>query len=123
MAAIHSKDTKPEKTVRRIVHALGYRYRLHDPKLPGCPDLVFASRNKVIFVNGCFWHRHKGCKKASTPKTRTAFWETKFSSNIARDRRTRRELNQIGWSALTVWQCELKDLAKLTERIHEFLEN
>jgi DNA mismatch endonuclease (patch repair protein) len=123
MAAVRSKDTKPEMGVRRIVHALGYRYRLHDPKLPGRPDLVFASRHKTIFVHGCFWHRHTGCRYATTPKTRTAFWEAKFFSNIARDRRTRRELKKRGWAVMTIWQCELKNPERLTERLDDFLSN
>lgn len=123
MAAIGSKDTKPELAVREIVQALGYRFGTHSAKLPGKPDLVFASRRKVVFVHGCFWHRHKGCSRASTPATRAAFWEAKFASNIMRDRRVRRELKQLGWAALTVWQCELKNPVKLTERLHEFIEN
>lgn len=123
MAAVHSQDTKPEMAVRRMVHALGYRYRLHDRKLPGKPDLVFASQTKAIFVHGCFWHRHAGCKYATTPKTRKRFWEAKFSSNMARDRRTRRELRRMGWAVLTVWQCQLKNPGKLAGRIDEFLAN
>jgi DNA mismatch endonuclease, patch repair protein len=121
MAAVHSQDTKPELAVRKIVHRLGYRYRLHDPKLPGRPDLVFALRRKAIFVHGCFWHRHTGCRYTTTPKTRTVFWEAKFSSNVSRDRRTRHELKKMGWEVLTVWQCELKNQRKLTERLDEFL--
>lgn len=123
MAAVHSRDTGPEMAVRKIVHALGYRYRLHDPKLPGRPDLVFASRHKTIFVHGCFWHRHIGCKYTTTPKTRRAFWESKFSSNVSRDRRTRRELRKMGWEVLTVWQCELRNPEKLKGRLDEFLAN
>jgi len=121
MSAVHSQDTKPELAVRKIVHSLGYRYRLHDPKLPGRPDLVFALRRKAIFVHGCFWHRHTRCRYTTTPKTRTAFWEAKFSSNVSRDRRTRHLLKKMGWKVLTVWQCELKNLKKLTERLDEFL--
>jgi DNA mismatch endonuclease (patch repair protein) len=123
MAAVHSENTKPEMAVRRTVHAMGYRYRLHDRKLPGKPDLVFASRRKTIFVHGCFWHRHRGCKYATTPKTRTDFWEAKFAANVARDRRNRRELKRLGWAVLTVWQCELKKPEKLAERLDDFLAN
>ena len=123
MAAVHSKNTKPEIAVRRIVHMMGYRYRLHDPKLPGKPDLVFSSRCKTIFVHGCFWHRHNGCRYTTTPKTRTDFWEAKFRTNVARDRRIRRELKKMGWAVLTVWQCELKKSEKLTERLDAFLAN
>jgi DNA mismatch endonuclease (patch repair protein) len=121
MASVHSKDTKPELAVRSLVHALGYRYRLHVATLPGKPDLVFPSRRKIIFVHGCFWHRHARCRYATSPKTRSDFWQEKFLTNVARDRRTRRELKKMGWSLLTVWQCELKNPQKLEVRIDEFL--
>lgn len=121
MAAVHSKDTKPELAVRSVVHALGYRYRLHVASLPGKPDLVFPCRRKIIFVHGCFWHRHARCRYSTSPKTRPDFWQEKFCTNVARDRRTRRELKKLGWSILTVWQCELKDPQKLEVRIDEFL--
>jgi DNA mismatch endonuclease (patch repair protein) len=123
MAAVHSEDTGPEMAVRKIVHALGYRYRLHVAALPGCPDLVFPARSKVIFVHGCFWHRHNGCRYASSPKTNRVFWENKFAANVARDRRARRELKKMNWAVLTVWQCELKKPEKLTERLDDFLSN
>jgi DNA mismatch endonuclease (patch repair protein) len=121
MSAVHSKNTKPEMTVRRAVHALGYRYRLHDADLPGNPDLVFRSRGKVIFVHGCFWHRHSKCRYATIPKTHTDFWQDKFCNNVTRDRRTRHELKRLGWEVLTVWQCELKKPEKLVERLDDFL--
>jgi len=121
MAAVHSKDTKPELAVRSLVHALGYRFRLHVASLPGKPDLVFPGRRKIIFVHGCFWHRHARCRYATSPKTRPEFWQEKFCTNVARDRRTRRELKKLGWSILTVWQCELKNPQKLEVRIEEFL--
>ena len=121
MAAVHSKDTKPEMLVRKVVHALGYRYRLHDTKLPGRPDLVFPSRRKAIFVHGCFWHRHPKCKYATMPKSRVDFWERKFCANVARDRCVRRELKKMGWTVLTVWQCELEKNEKLTEQLDDFL--
>jgi len=123
MAAVHSKDTKPEMAVRRIVHGLGYRYRLHVANLPGKPDLVFPGRRKVIFVHGCFWHRHRDCRYATLPKTRIDFWESKFAANVARDRKTGRELKELGWSVLTVWQCRLKDYPKLVKRLDDFLAN
>jgi DNA mismatch endonuclease (patch repair protein) len=123
MAAVHSKDTGPEMAVRKIVHGLGYRYRLHDAKLPGRPDLVFPARCKVIFVHGCYWHRHNRCKYATSPKSNCEFWERKFDANVARDRRVRRELKKMKWSVFTVWQCELKKPERLTERLHEFLSN
>ncbi len=121
MAAVHSKDTKPEMAVRRLTHGMGYRYRLHVANLPGRPDLVFPSRGKVLFVHGCFWHRHTGCRYATLPKSRVEFWNAKFAANVARDRRARRELKKLGWQVLTVWQCELKDQSKLAERLDEFL--
>lgn len=121
MAAVHSRDTKPEIAVRKIVHSLGYRYRLHDRNLPGRPDLAFASRRKAIFVHGCFWHRHNRCKYATTPKTRTLYWQAKFHSNVVRDRGNRRDLKRLGWAVMTIWQCELKNPEKLTERLNEFL--
>jgi DNA mismatch endonuclease (patch repair protein) len=123
MAAIRSKNTSPELAVRKVVHALGYRYRLHDPKLPGRPDLVFPSRHKALFVHGCFWHRHNGCKRATVPQTRRAFWEAKLSNNVRRDRRDRRTLRELGWKVLTAWQCELRNPAKLRERLDEFLSS
>jgi DNA mismatch endonuclease, patch repair protein len=121
MAAVRSWDTAPEMAVRRVVHGLGYRYRLHVQTLPGKPDLVFPSRRKVIFVHGCFWHRHARCRYTTSPKTRTEFWQDKFSTNVARDRRVRRELKKLGWSILTIWQCELKKQQQLEVRIDEFL--
>jgi len=121
MAKVKSKHTKPELAVRKIVHALGYRYRLHCSDLPGKPDLVFRPKRKLIFVHGCFWHRHKKCRFATTPKTRVEFWESKFRANVARDRRNRLELKQLGWQILSVWQCELKNVEKLTERLNDFL--
>jgi DNA mismatch endonuclease (patch repair protein) len=121
MAAVHSTNTKPELAVRKIAHALGYRYRLNVADLPGKPDLVFPARRKIILVHGCFWHRHPRCRYATSPKTRAAFWQKKFCANIARDRRTRQLLRKLGWSILTIWQCELKNPQKLEVRIDEFL--
>jgi len=121
MAAVHSKNTKPEIVVRKIVHGLGYRFRLHSDKLPGKPDLVFPARRKVIFVHGCFWHRHTRCRYATTPKTKTEFWKAKFKANVARDKRTRLALERLGWAVEMVWQCELKEPELLAERLDEFL--
>lgn len=123
MAAVHSEDTGPEMAVRRLVHRLGFRYRLHVRALPGKPDLVFPSRRKIVFVHGCFWHRHGRCQYATSPKTRKAFWLAKFTANVERDRRAKRELKRMGWAVLTVWQCELKKLERLTGRLNEFLSN
>jgi DNA mismatch endonuclease (patch repair protein) len=123
MAAVHSKDTSPEMAVRKIVHGLGYRYQLHVRTLPGCPDLVFPVRRKIIFVHGCFWHRHRNCRYATSPKTHPEFWEAKFAANVVRDRRARRELRRMDWAVLTVWQCELKKPDRLTERLDDFLSD
>ncbi|MDQ2925209.1 MAG: very short patch repair endonuclease [Acidobacteriota bacterium] len=121
MAAVRSKDTSPELAVRRIVHGMGFRYSLHRRSLPGTPDLVFTSRGKVIFVHGCFWHRHSGCKYTTTPKTRVKFWKDKFDRNVERDRQARRELRRLGWRWLTVWQCDLKRPERLVKRLEKFL--
>lgn len=123
MSRVRGKDTGPELTVRRIVHALGYRYRLHGSKLPGRPDLVFASRKAVIFVHGCFFHRHPDptCKLARLPKSRLEFWRPKLEGNRARDERNVRELVGTGWRVLTVWECELRDKMPLIRRITDFL--
>lgn len=123
MAAVHSEGTGPEKVVGRLVHRLGYHYRQHVKTLPGRPDLVFAARRKVIFVHGCFWHRHRGCRYATSPKTRRRFWEAKFARNVARDRRNKRELRRMGWAVLTVWQCELKKPERLAAQLDDFLSN
>ena len=122
MAAVRSKNTSPELAVRKLIHSMGYRYRLHGSGLPGKPDLVFAGKRKVIFVHGCFWHRHRGCAKASTPKTRVDFWQTKFDRNVARDKKTVRSLKRLGWQVSTIWQCELKDAARVARRLNEFLK-
>ena len=123
MAAVHSEDTGPERVVRGIVHRLGYRFRLHVKTLPGRPDLVFPARRKVVFVHGCFWHRHRNCRYATLPKSRRTFWEAKFAANVTRDRRNERQLKRMGWAILTVWQCELKKKERLTGRLDEFLSN
>ena len=122
MSRIRSKDTKPEMRVRRLLHGMGYRYRLHAKELPGRPDLVFRPRRKVIFVHGCFWHRHDGCARATTPKTRTSYWEDKFRKNVARDRRNLLELTGLGWDAIVVWECETRELERLAAKLARFLD-
>lgn len=106
MAGIKGKDTKPELIVRRYLHRAGLRYRLH-AKLPGKPDLVFPKYRVVVFVHGCFWHRHEGCQYATTPANNAAFWQSKFQGNVRRDRRVQAELSELGWRVLIVWSCEL----------------
>ena len=122
MSRIRSKNTSPEMFVRRLVHALGFRYRLHGARLPGRPDLVFASRRKVIFVHGCYWHMHACPWGRVTPKTNAAFWQTKRTSNVERDRRTLRELRRLGWCVLVIWECKLRKPGHLQRRITRFLE-
>ena len=122
MAAIQSTNTKPELAVRRLVHGMGYRYRLHAKELPGKPDIVFPSRKKIVFVHVCFWHHHQGCRYATSPKTRMNFWNEKFAQNVARDRRNRLALKKAGWTVMIVWQCELKNSEKLARRIDGFLQ-
>ena len=108
MARIGSRNTKPELVLRRALHARGLRYGLHNRKLPGSPDLVFRRFGAVCFVHGCFWHRHAGCRYATTPATREEFWETKFAVNVDRDRRNRHELIKTGWRVAVVWECALR---------------
>lgn len=122
MSRIGSRNTKPEMRVRRLLHGLGYRYRIHRKDLPGCPDIVFVSKRKVIFVHGCFWHRHAGCKLAAEPKTRVGFWKNKFRKNVERDASAVAALVEMGWDVLTVWECETRDLEKLEGSLIAFLE-
>jgi DNA mismatch endonuclease (patch repair protein) len=123
MARVKSKGMKPELKVRRLLHGLGYRYRLHRSDLPGRPDLVFPSRRKVVFVNGCFWHRHPGCNRVRLPSTNRDYWLSKLERNYNRDCHNRVLLEQKGWSVMTVWECELRDLPAATERLVGFLES
>lgn len=124
MALIRAKDTKPELIARRLIHGMGYRYRLHRRDLPGCPDLVFPSRRKVIFLHGCFWHRHgKQCPLTRWPKSRMQFWRPKLEANHARDLRNQRELNALGWRWMVIWECELQDKERLWTKIREFLDD
>jgi len=123
MSRVKSKDTSPEMTVRRLVYGMGYRYRLHDKRLPGKPDLAFLGRRKVIFVNGCFWHGHDGCRYARLPKTRVAFWKTKIEKNRARDDEIASVLRADGWKVLTLWQCEIKNIEELESKLYGFIEH
>lgn len=122
MALVRAKDTRPEMAVRKLVWGLGYRYRLHRRDLPGCPDLVFSGRRKVIFVHGCFWHRHEDCALARLPKSRLDFWGPKLESNALRDRRNKRALARQGWKVLTVWECELKNMNRVIGMARRFLD-
>ena len=120
MSAIRARDTKPELAVRRLLHALGYRFRLHRRDLPGCPDIVFPGCRKAIFVHGCFWHRH-GCKNSVLPATRLEWWEAKLARNVERDQASAAALQTQGWPVLTIWECETKDLERLSAIIQTFL--
>lgn len=121
MRNIRSKDTAPEKAARSMIHRMGYRYRLHAKYLPGKPDMVFPSRKKVIFIHGCFWHLHEGCRKAAFPKSRKQYWIPKLLLNRERDQRILLELKELGWKALTIWQCELSNKTKVSNKIKRFL--
>lgn len=123
MSKVRPTDTKPEWLVRRLAYGLGYRYRLHVRELPGTPDLVFRRSRRVIFVHGCFWHRHRSrrCRLARLPKSQVSFWLTKLEANRSRDARNARALRRAGWSVLTVWECELSDSSKVERRIQRFL--
>jgi len=122
MSRVRGRNTRPEMLVRRLLHSLGYRYRLHRSDLPGRPDLTFPGRKVVIFVHGCFWHRHAKCKKATTPASNRDYWLAKFRQNKMRDRRKQRELEKLGWRVVVVWECETADLKSLGERLCSELE-
>ncbi|MBS0418778.1 MAG: DNA mismatch endonuclease Vsr [Proteobacteria bacterium] len=117
MQRVRSQDTRPEVQVRKVAHRLGYRFRLHRKDLPGTPDLVFPKMRKVIFVHGCFWHRHKGCIRTTTPATHTQFWKEKFEANQLRDRRVQFALESDGWSAAVIWECETKSTRALERQL------
>lgn len=123
MSLVKSKNTGPELAVRKLVFSMGYRYRIHGAGLPGKPDLVFSRRKKTIFVHGCFWHRHPGCKKATTPSSHTDYWLPKFARTVDRDRQTLDALHELGWSTMVIWECELIDMNALANRLRAFLND
>lgn len=124
MSRIKGRDTQPEKTLRSLLHRSGLRFRIHDKRLPGHPDIVLPKYRSVIFVHGCFWHRHPGCRYASVPETRSDFWNEKFSRNVERDRRNVFLLEEAGWNTIIVWECELKkDPAAVLENTLALLRN
>jgi DNA mismatch endonuclease, patch repair protein len=122
MSRIRGKDTKPEMIVRRLLHSMGFRYRLHRRELPGCPDLVFPARKKAIFVHGCYWHMHSCRYGQVAPATNAEFWAAKRKANVARDQRNQVKLADAGWTSITVWECETKDVAKIGVRLRKFLQ-
>lgn len=121
MSRIRSKDTKPEIAVRSLLHSMGFRFRLHKGELPGNPDIVLSRLKTVVFIHGCFWHRHKGCRDNSNPATNSEFWQAKFQRNVARDKRNASALRRLGWKVITVWECELKKPSKLESRLRRLL--
>lgn len=123
MSRIRGKDTGPELRVRSLVYAMGFRYRLHRRDLPGCPDIVFKGRKKVIFVHGCFWHLHEGCRLNRKPKSRTSYWHAKLEGNKVRDQENISRLEDDGWSVLVVWECETEDLELLERKLRRFLDS
>jgi len=124
MSRIKGANTKPEMAVRRLLHGMGYRYRLHQSNLPGKPDIVFRPRQKVIFVHGCFWHRHPDpkCPLARLPKSRLEFWQSKLDGNRKRDLKNQAELTHMGWQCLIIWECQIKEFEDLKVRLREFLD-
>ncbi|MCW4460828.1 DNA mismatch endonuclease Vsr [Sphingomonas sp. BT-65] len=125
MRAVRSADTRPELVVRSLLHRAGYRFRLHRKNLPGRPDLVFPARRKVIFIHGCFWHSHRdpSCRRARVPKSRTDYWSAKLEANEARDKAALERLQALGWEALVIWECELRDTAATLACAAAFLDS
>ena len=123
MSRVKGRNTRPELIVRSMVHLMGLRFRLHDEKLPGKPDLALPRHKKVIFIHGCFWHGHKGCKRSARPATNKVFWSEKLDRNIARDKKNIRLLVKEGWDVLVIWQCQTRDMENLSLRLHKFLRS
>jgi DNA mismatch endonuclease, patch repair protein len=123
MRAVRGKDTAPELIVRKLIHRLGYRYRLHQANLPGKPDMVFASRRKAIFVHGCFWHGHVGCPRSKRPTSNDEFWNKKLNRNIERDAAQFADLQRRGWDVLVIWECQTKDSRHLSDAVTTFLNS
>jgi len=121
MSRVRGKNTSPEMRVRRVAHALGLRYRLHRRDLPGRPDITFPKHGVVLFVHGCFWHRHAQCKKASNPKSRFEYWEAKFAGNVDRDARAAADLERLGWRVATIWECETKSADQIKTALCQIL--
>lgn len=121
MSRIRAKNTQPELAVRRLLHRMGYRFRLHAKNLPGKPDLVFPGRHAVVFVHGCYWHRHEGCRRAFHPKSRIEFWSRKFEATMDRDSRVTARLLEAGWKVLVIWECEVLDVDAVTSKLTNYL--
>lgn len=123
MSRVRAQGTKPEMKLRRLIHGMGFRYRLHCRDLPGKPDLVFPGRRSIIFMHGCFWHRHEGCGLARLPKSKRAFWSAKLEANKERDQKNISTLEAAGWRVLVIWECQLRDEGEVREVVKEFLTN
>ncbi len=123
MSRIRGKDSVPEMKLRRLIHGMGFRYRLHVKDLPGTPDMVFPSRHAVIFMHGCFWHGHEECRIARPPKSRIDFWKEKLEANRRRDLSHQGQLSELGWHVLVVWECQVDDTSKVARLVREFLSN
>lgn len=121
MSKIRSKNTRPELVVRRALTKMGLKYRLHNGRLPGKPDIIIPSMKTIIFINGCFWHQHSGCKRKAMPKTNRDYWETKLQNNVNRQSRTVRALNKLGWKVHKIWECQTANEDRLTERLSRML--
>ena len=121
MSRIRGVNTRPERFVRSFLHVQGFRFRLHQRKLPGKPDIVLSRHKTVVFVNGCFWHHHSGCKNAVYPRTRVQFWRNKIDSNVQRDKMSEKSLRSMGWRVITIWECEASRLAVLAKRLTPLL--
>ncbi|MGI2860014.1 very short patch repair endonuclease [Shewanella algae] len=123
MSRVRAQSTKPEMKLRRLIHGMGFRYRLHRRDLPGKPDLVFPGKRSIIFMHGCFWHRHEGCGLARLPKSKRAFWSAKLEANKERDQKNISTLEAAGWRVLVIWECQLRDEGEVREVVKEFLTN
>ena len=123
MAHVKQRDTAPEMVVRRLLHHMGYRFRLQRKDLPGKPDIVLPKHRKVVLVHGCFWHGHEGCRRAARPMSNVEFWARKIDRNVERDRRVTADLQALGWDVLTIWQCQTRDIPTLEEHLRLFLKN
>lgn len=123
MSQVPSRDTKAEIAVRSLLHKKGFRFRLHRKDLPGCPDIVLKKYKVCIFVNGCFWHQHKGCKKSAIPKSNVDFWVKKFEKNVKRDQENYNKLRDLGWNVLLIWECEIKNVENLDKKLTDFFDS
>lgn len=121
MSSVRGKNTKPEIKVRRTLHAMGFRFRLHRKDLPGNPDIVLSKYHTCIFVHGCFWHRHPGCHRSSTPQTNAEFWQKKFDKNVTRDKSVATQLERLGWKVIAVWECEIRDQFLLKAKLMDLI--